>query len=94
MTDVDEVLERYQETLSISIFDKEFAEKMDEIDEMKEFKKEFLPPKTHNGKRANFLCGNSLGLQPASLRSDVNTYLDKWEHEAVEGHFTGNESQP
>src|SRR5690606_4802565 len=32
--------------------------------------------------------GNSLGLQPRGARKYVQEVLDKWAHEAVEGHFT------
>jgi kynureninase len=72
-------------------FSLEFAQKMDEKDELKEFRSEFLFPKTPNNKPPVYLCGNSLGLQPKNTRVEVLTYLDKWADEAVEGHFTGEE---
>jgi hypothetical protein len=31
--------------------------------------------------------GNSLGLQPKSLRANMNGQLDKWAAQGVEGHF-------
>ena len=41
-------------------------------------------------KKAIYLCGNSLGLQPRALHHSVSNQLDKWGKEGVEGHFTGN----
>jgi hypothetical protein len=67
----------------------EFAKHMDEADELKGFRNEFCFPKVAEGKRPIYLCGNSLGLQPKRLRAEVVGQLDKWEREAVEGHFTG-----
>ncbi len=67
----------------------EFAKHMDDQDELKEFRNEFGFPKVTEGKRPIYLCGNSLGLQPKRLRTEVIKQLDKWEEQAVEGHFTG-----
>jgi hypothetical protein len=66
-----------------------FANHMDAQDELKDFRHEFLYPKAPEGKRPIYLCGNSLGLQPKRLRGEVLKSLDKWESQAVEGHFTG-----
>ena len=40
-----------------------FAKKMDEGDELKDFRNEFYFPQ-QNGKDVVYLTGNSLGLQP------------------------------
>lgn len=40
-------------------------------------------------RKAIYLCGNSLGLQPRALHQSVSNQLDKWGKEGVEGHFSG-----
>lgn len=34
-----------------------------------------------------YFCGNSLGLQPKSVKKFLDVELEKWELQAVEGHF-------
>jgi kynureninase len=64
----------------------DFARKLDENDPLKKFRKRFyLPP--HNGKKAVYFCGNSLGLQPKTVRENINLELDDWAKHGVEGHF-------
>jgi len=77
------------------IFTLEFAELMDSKDELKEMKGKYLfpdapdaPGSSGDRKKAIYLCGNSLGLQPKGLRSQVTDQLDKWAEQGVEGHFT------
>ncbi|MCD9032895.1 kynureninase [Luteimonas sp. Y-2-2-4F] len=43
----------------------------------------------HEGREQAYFCGNSLGLQPRDARAHVEEVLEKWAHEAVEGHFRG-----
>ncbi len=61
---------------------------LDAADPLRSFRNEFLLPKHKNNDQAYF-CGNSLGLQPKGARAAVQQVLDKWAHEAVEGHFRG-----
>ena len=61
---------------------------LDAADPLRPLRAEFLIPKYKNNDQAYF-CGNSLGLQPRLARAHVQQVLDKWAHEAVEGHFTG-----
>jgi kynureninase len=61
---------------------------LDAADPLGAFRNEFLIPRWRNGEQIYF-CGNSLGLQPRGARQAVEQVLDKWAHEAVEGHFTG-----
>jgi kynureninase len=69
---------------------KEFAEKLDQEDELKEFRNDFLFPAQSKDSDipATYLCGNSLGIQPKKTRDHVLNQLDKWGREGVEGHFT------
>lgn len=62
---------------------------LDERDGLSSFRSEFLFPRHENISDVVYLCGNSLGLQPKSLESEVVKSLHKWSREAVEGHFTG-----
>ncbi len=74
---------------------------LDAADELAHLSKSFLFPSTPAsaklrapGVRSAYLCGNSLGLQPASVRGAVNSELDKWASHAVEGHFTALPGSP
>jgi len=62
---------------------------LDAADPLRPLRNDFLIPKYKSNDQVYF-CGNSLGLQPRSARSHVLQVLDKWEHEAVEGHFKGD----
>lgn len=75
----------------LSPLSKEFAACLDNNDELKEFRKDFIFPSAHKDSvvvEANYLCGNSLGIQPKKTRDHVMNQLDKWGREGVEGHFT------
>jgi len=73
----------YQNTLA-------FAESLDAQDELKDFRNEFLIPQ-HEGRDAIYLCGNSLGLQPASAEKYITAQLNSWKDLAVEGWFQGDD---
>lgn len=65
-----------------------FALSLDAQDELKPIRDKFFIPK-HNGKDAIYLCGNSLGLQPKSVKQHIQTELDDWATLGVEGHLQG-----
>jgi kynureninase len=62
---------------------------LDAADPLRPLRNDFLIPK-HKHNEQVYFCGNSLGLQPRAAREHVLQVLDKWSHEAVEGHFTGH----
>ncbi|MEO5591491.1 MAG: kynureninase, partial [Chitinophagaceae bacterium] len=64
----------------------EFAEKMDKNDPLKKFRKQFLFP-LHNGKKAIYFCGNSLGLQPKQTAKAIKQELKDWKNLAIGGYF-------
>lgn len=64
----------------------EFAQKMDEQDELKDYRNQFYIP-VIDGKQTIYFTGNSLGLQPKSTKDYINTELEDWEKWGVEGHF-------
>ncbi len=63
----------------------EFAREMDHNDPLKAFRQQFYIPQI-NGKKAIYLCGNSLGLQPKSLEGFLKQELNDWKNLGVEGH--------
>ena len=66
---------------------REFAGKMDSSDPLRSFRERFYIPKTKEGKDVIYFAGNSLGLQPKTVRSYVEQELADWESLGVEGHL-------
>ncbi len=64
-----------------------FARKMDAHDALKDFRERFHIPKQANGDDVLYFTGNSLGLQPKSVRTFIEQELKDWETFGVEGHF-------
>lgn len=69
----------------------DYARKLDEEDRLAKFRDEFHFPKQDNGEPFVYLCGNSLGLQPKGVRSDIDQELEDWADLGVEGHFDGRD---
>jgi kynureninase len=61
---------------------------MDQQDPLKQYREQFHFP-TINGQRQLYFCGNSLGLQPKSVKEHINVELEDWANWGVEGHFDG-----
>ncbi len=59
-------------------------------DALSPFRNRFIFPQ-HEGHPVVYLCGNSLGLQPASVRAALLAELDQWATYGVEGHFMGDQ---
>lgn len=66
-----------------------FARKLDLADPLRSFRSRFIFPK-HAGNPVLYFCGNSLGLQPKSIRPALLAELDQWATHGVEGHFRGD----
>lgn len=66
--------------------DKQFAAEADANDPLKSFRDRFLIPEKSDGKKVIYLAGNSLGLQPKTVRSYIEQELKDWETHGVEGH--------
>ena len=64
----------------------EFALQFDKSDELSDYRQRYLIP-TVNGKDVLYFTGNSLGLQPKSVKSHLIQELDDWAKFGVEGHF-------
>jgi kynureninase len=64
-----------------------FAREMDEQDSLRHFREKFYIPKQKSGKDVLYFTGNSLGLQPKTVRGYIEQELKDWEVWGVEGHF-------
>ena len=69
---------------------KRFALESDQNDLLANFRNQYHIP-LHNGKPCIYLCGNSLGLQPKTVREHIEKELLHWEKYGVEGHFMGDD---
>jgi kynureninase len=69
-------------------FNEAYAQSLDAADPLRSFRDQFLVPEKHGIQRIYFL-GNSLGLQPKSTATSINTILQHWADEGVESFFTG-----
>ena len=63
----------------------EYALTEDKNDTLAKFRDEFLLPQK-NGTDAIYMCGNSLGLQPKSVKDILEQELEDWHNLGVEGH--------
>ena len=67
----------------------EYARLMDQNDPIRGYQSRFLFPKKPDGTKKIYFNGNSLGLQPKSVRNYVERILNEWETLGVKGHFEG-----
>jgi kynureninase len=65
----------------------DFAIAMDERDPLRNYRERFLLPKAADGGDCLYLCGHSLGLQPATTSVYIEQELKDWAQLGVEGHF-------
>ncbi len=66
---------------------KDFAIELDSKDPLESYRNKFHIPKKSNGEDVIYFAGNSLGLQPNTVRQYVEQELKDWETMAVEGHL-------
>jgi len=64
----------------------EYAKELDQQDNLSNYRDRFFIPKL-NGEEAVYFTGNSLGLQPKSVKDYIQSELDDWAKFGVEGHF-------
>lgn len=65
----------------------EFATYTDLSDPLASYRDRFFIPEARDGQACIYLCGNSLGLQPKSVRTYIEQELKDWAELGVEGHF-------
>ncbi|MEP7146763.1 MAG: kynureninase [bacterium] len=63
-----------------------FSKELDLSDPLKTYREKFHIPKNKKGEDVIYLAGNSLGLQPKTVRESVEQELYDWEKIALEGH--------
>ncbi len=63
-----------------------YALQLDQKDDLKSFRNQFLIPTNKAGEELIYLCGNSLGLQPKKTKHYLQEVLDDWAKYGVEGH--------
>ena len=66
-----------------------FALQLDAQDELKDFRNKFYIPKTPQGQSVIYFTGNSLGLQPITVRDAILEELEDWARLGGEAHFEG-----
>lgn len=62
-----------------------FAQQCDREDPLAHFRDSFFIPEK-NGKPQLYFCGNSLGLQPKTVKKYIQQELDDWKNLGVQGH--------
>jgi kynureninase len=67
--------------------DADHARQLDAADPLKDFRGRFRLPIGHDGLPLVYLCGHSLGAQPAAADECIAEVMDDWHRLAVEGHF-------
>lgn len=65
-----------------------FAQRLDQADPLRSYRDRFYIPE-RDGKPIIYFCGNSLGLQPKTVRQALDRELDNWQQHGVEGWFEG-----
>ena len=65
-----------------------FAKMMDQNDPLKSYREKFYYPKNENNKNIIYFCGNSLGLQPKSVRKYIEKEIYVWEKDGVLGQHS------
>lgn len=63
-----------------------FAHRLDADDPLSRFRSQFIFPTTKHGTPFLYFCGNSLGLQPKTVRAAIDQELADWGTFGVEGH--------
>lgn len=93
---MEQIISEY-EKLCLDINDKTVANHFDDCDPLKEYRSKFIIPQvtdpvTNTKRDGIYLLGNSLGLQPKSVRAYIDAELKKWEDHGVEAYFIKHNS--
>ncbi|MCX7545411.1 kynureninase [Marinicella gelatinilytica] len=65
------------------------ADQLDATDGLSGFRSQFHIPR-HADEAVVYFCGNSLGLQPKKTEEAMQLEMQKWQQDAVNGHFSGD----
>ena len=69
--------------------DEAFARQLDAADPLRGYRDRFLIPCRPDGRQVVYFAGNSLGLQPKSVRPLLEQELQDWADLGVDAHFSG-----
>ncbi|MBO3099533.1 kynureninase [Gelidibacter pelagius] len=64
----------------------EYAKQQDQNDDLASYRNRFHIPKDEQGNEMIYMTGNSLGLQPKSVKDYIHQELEDWANLGVEGH--------
>ncbi|MFQ5589790.1 MAG: kynureninase [Phycisphaerae bacterium] len=70
--------------------DEAFALSLDADDALQTYRQRFHIPEGPDHRQVIYFCGNSLGLQPTSVRDVIDQELNDWAGLGVDAHFDGN----
>ncbi|KAL1273433.1 hypothetical protein QQF64_029295 [Cirrhinus molitorella] len=101
MESVHETIVRVSQELKCSPTSRRVAEHLDQLDELRHLRQEFLMPKISDlppsdlslvdgSEDCVYFAGNSLGLQPKNAKKYINEELEKWATIGVHGHLKGS----
>ncbi|XP_076871823.1 kynureninase [Brachyhypopomus gauderio] len=96
-----EMIEKVSEQLGCSPTSRELAVYLDQHDDLRFLRQEFLLPKiadlppsdlslADGSKDCIYFVGNSLGLQPKNARKYIDEELEKWAKTGIHGHEMGS----
>ncbi|MBL4715540.1 MAG: kynureninase [Bacteroidia bacterium] len=66
----------------------DYAKQMDHEDPLKEYRNRFYFPQKE-GHDVIYFCGNSLGLQPKTVKENVDQEIEDWKSLALDAHLDG-----
>ena len=69
--------------------DETYARQLDDDDPLRSYRDRFLIPYRPDGRPVIYFAGNSLGLQPKSVRPLLDRELQDWADLGVDAHFSG-----
>ena len=78
-----------ERTLSNFKLGLDYAKQQDQNDVLASYRNQFHIPKDNHGKDLIYMTGNSLGLQPKSVKDYIDQELGDWANLGVEGHTEG-----
>ncbi|KAG9285392.1 hypothetical protein G9A89_010867 [Geosiphon pyriformis] len=105
LKDVHETISKLAAKANANPLSVEFAQHLDESDDLKNLRSEFSIPKVGDivpkeidpiapNEDSVYLCGNSLGLFPKRTRQLIKEELDVWASSGVTGHFEHKYNRP
>jgi len=100
-TEVEKSIKQLSFELGVNLNDPKLAIELDKKDSLASFRDRFFIPKkkafvegSTDESDCFYFTGNSLGLQPKTVRKYINEELEEWADKGVEGHFSHSKQRP